>query len=113
MQKLFSYGTLQQDNVQLQTFGRRLDGQIDTLPGYIIGDVTITDEYVIKTSGSNIHPILRHTGKSTDEVPGTVFNMTDEELIQADEYEVAEYTRIQATLKSGKKAWIYAATDEQ
>ena len=31
---LFSYGTLQQDEVQLATFGRLLEGRKDALPGY-------------------------------------------------------------------------------
>ena len=35
MPLLFSYGTLQQDDVQRATFGRLLTGQRDTLPGYL------------------------------------------------------------------------------
>src|SRR5689334_5312839 len=31
---LFAYGTLQQEAVQLATFGRRLEGVEDALPGY-------------------------------------------------------------------------------
>ena len=42
-------------------------------------------------------------------VKGTVLELTSEELVQADEYEVKEYSRIQAKLKSGGSAWIYAA----
>ena len=38
---LFSYGTLQQENVQLATFGRRLEGRPDRLPGYAVQPVTI------------------------------------------------------------------------
>ena len=34
MPKLFSYGTLQQEDVQLATFGRRLTGVSDALVGY-------------------------------------------------------------------------------
>lgn len=34
MEKLFSYGTLQLEQVQLDTFGRLLEGQADTLQGY-------------------------------------------------------------------------------
>jgi len=30
---LFSYGTLQEERVQLSTFGRRLSGEPDALPG--------------------------------------------------------------------------------
>ena len=35
------------------------------------------------------------------------FEVTAEELAAADRYEVAEYTRVEATLKSGVKAWVY------
>ena len=34
MPLLFSYGTLQEERVQLSTFGRRLRGETDALPGY-------------------------------------------------------------------------------
>ena len=30
----FSYGTLQLESVQRSSFGRRLDGQPDAMPGY-------------------------------------------------------------------------------
>lgn len=33
-EKLFSYGTLQQETVQLSTFGRKLQGTADVLIGY-------------------------------------------------------------------------------
>jgi hypothetical protein len=34
MPLLFSYGTLQQEDVQWSTFGRLLEGQRDELPGF-------------------------------------------------------------------------------
>ena len=72
-QKLFSYGTLQMSHVQKETFGRKLSGQNDTLIGYILSKVTIKNKTVIKTSGTDIHPILKFTGKNSDIVKGTVF----------------------------------------
>jgi hypothetical protein len=36
-EKLFSYGTLQQEGVQLATFGRKLEGRPDQLNGYKLG----------------------------------------------------------------------------
>lgn len=109
MELLFSYGTLQQDNVQLASFGRLLKGERDILPGYTISEIEIFDENVVKASGKKFHPILKETQKDNDEVLGTVFVITPEELAQADAYEVDAYTRILAKLKSGKNAWIYAA----
>ena len=43
MEKLFSYGTLQQTEVQIETFGRELYGIKDALVGYTVGEVEITD----------------------------------------------------------------------
>jgi hypothetical protein len=40
---LFSYGTLQDQAVQLATFGRELKGRADSLPGYKQNWVEITD----------------------------------------------------------------------
>ena len=104
MEKLFSYGTLQQKNVQIETFGRKLKGVKDTLLGYCLSEIEIKDVAVIKASGKIFHPILRFTGNSRDEVSGTVFEITKEELQQADEYEVKEYQRVMAKLKSEETA---------
>ena len=112
MPKLFSYGTLQQKNVQLANFGRELSGNKDILQGYIIGEVEITDERVLRESGKAFHPILRLSGNNADEVPGTVFELTDAELAQADDYEVDAYARVSAVLKSGTECWIYAAAEQ-
>ncbi len=109
MPLLFSYGTLQQKDVQIANFGRELSGTKDTLQGYIIGEVHITDERVIRESGKTIHPILRFTGNLADEVSGMVFDVTNAELAQADDYEVDDYVRVLVKLQSGKDCWIYAA----
>ena len=96
------------ENVQKETFGRILEGDKDTLVGYVLSEVKITDKTVIEKSGTDIHPILKATNSISDEVEGTVFEITYEELMQADAYEVKEYARIKADFKSGNKAWVYA-----
>lgn len=48
MEKLFSHGTLQMDKVQQETFGRLLTGNKDTLIGYVLSEVRITDPAVIE-----------------------------------------------------------------
>jgi gamma-glutamylcyclotransferase (GGCT)/AIG2-like uncharacterized protein YtfP len=109
MPLLFSYGTLQQKEVQIANFGRELAAVPDTLQGYVVGEVEITDERVIRESGKSIHPILIFTGQLTDEVDGSVFEITAAELKLADDYEVDDYQRISACMKSGRECWIYAA----
>jgi gamma-glutamylcyclotransferase (GGCT)/AIG2-like uncharacterized protein YtfP len=104
---LFSYGTLRQREVQLATFGRELDGYIDAVIGYELHHLTITDPQVIATSGSDRHPILRPTDRPDAHVDGTVFTVTEAELVAADGYEVDDYRRISVPLRSGPHAWVY------
>lgn len=113
MERLFSYGTLQFDQVQQETFGRLLKGEKDTLTGYALSEVRIRDEAVIVTSGKEFHPILKHTGNPDDKVEGTVFEITAEELAQADRYEVEEYVRVAAEFASGKTAWAYVCAETE
>ena len=107
MENLFSYGTLQQENVQLKNFGHTLEGSKDTLQKYCLEDIEITDELVLITSEKKFHPILFLTGNEEDEVLGTVFKITSSELLKADSYEVDDYHRVQVILKSGTKSWVY------
>jgi Gamma-glutamyl cyclotransferase, AIG2-like len=104
---LFSYGTLQLTNVQLETFGRILQGQKDSLQGYSLSYIKIEDAAVVEASGLTHHPILIPDGNSRDSIEGTVFLLTPEELRQADEYEADDYQRVRVNLVSGASAWVY------
>jgi len=106
-ERLFSYGTLRLEPVQMATFGRRLDGQTDRLPGYVLSRIEIRDAAVVRTSGMTHHPMLVHTGQPQDLVDGTVFAITPAELAHADAYEVADYQRVRVGLASGLTAWVY------
>ncbi|MFP8891953.1 gamma-glutamylcyclotransferase family protein [Chryseobacterium sp. EZn1] len=107
MPNLFSYGTLQKEQVQLETFGRRLQGEKDTLAGYKLSMLEITDPEVLRKSGQKYHPVLEFSGNNEDEIEGVLFDVTDEEILQADEYEVDDYKRIETVFKSGKIGFIY------
>lgn len=106
-QQLFTYGTLQYTEVQLDTFGRLVAGEPDTLPGYTIDYTEIEDQRVVDVSGLSVHPVLRATGSPLDKVVGRVLHLTADELDAADEYEVSLYRRIAVTLASGREAWVY------
>jgi gamma-glutamylcyclotransferase (GGCT)/AIG2-like uncharacterized protein YtfP len=110
---LFSYGTLQLEQVQLATFGRKLDTQADILPGYSLAQLEIRDPDVIRTSGKTHHPIIFPSDNPEDRVVGSVLMLTHEELLAADSYEVADYARVEVQLSSGKKAWVYVAAAAQ
>lgn len=104
---LFSYGTLQDKNVQIAHFGRELRGRPDAMPGYRQSLIAITDPQVIATSGKTHHPIVEPSSNPLDEVAGSVFEITARELAAADKYEVSDYKRVSVRLKSGLDAWVY------
>ncbi len=105
---VFSYGTLQQEEVQLSTFGRRLEGQRDELLGFEQSVVKIENPELVASSGKTHHANVTFNGRNDSRVSGTVFEITDAELAAADRYErLAAYKRVATTLASGKGAWVY------
>ena len=84
MPLLFSYGTLQQNDVQLSTFGRLLEGHMDELPGFEPSIVRIEDPQLVAASGRTHHANVTFNGRSDSRVSGTVFEITDAELAAAD-----------------------------
>ena len=105
--RLFSYGTLQQDGVQRETFGRLLDGSDDAMLGFETTMLEITDPDVIRKSGKRFHPVVRPSADTASQINGKVFAISPAELEQADRYEVSDYKRIEVDLKSGLRAWVY------
>lgn len=109
-QLLFSYGTLQHAEVQLDTFGRLVESDDDFLLGYTVDYAEIEDTRVVDLSGLAVHPVVRATGNPLDKVAGTVLRITEDELQASDEYEVALYRRVSAALSSGRTAWVYVGS---
>ena len=108
MPLLFSYGTLQEENVQLSTFARRLAGDRDELVSFEPSSVPIEDPQVVTATGQTHHANVTPTGDEDSRVPGMVFEITDAELARVDQYEAAfSYTRLTASLASGRHAWVY------
>lgn len=96
---LFSYGNLQQKDLQVAIFGRDLGGRRDFLPGYVraIADV-----------GDVLYYNIQPSADPENVVSGTLFEITEEELAAADIYEKGrEYRRISVKLQSGVQAWVY------
>ena len=102
MPLLFSYGTLQRDDVQRSTFGRLLTGEKDELRGYEQSPIIID---------GGTYATIKFNGSEKSRVSGVVFEISDSELARADEYEGDfYYKRIAVTLASGKRAWVYVST---
>jgi hypothetical protein len=110
MELLFSYGTLQDTPVQIETFGRELEGYKDQLLGYKLEILKIKDQNVVDLSGKTHHPIAVISKNDNNQISGVVFKVTKQELAQSDLYEVSDYKRVRAEFKSGKKAWAYVST---
>ena len=106
---LFSYGTLQREKVQLDLFGRTLQGSKDLLKGYKATEIEITDETFLAKGDGKYQRIAIMTNDKNDSIEGTVFEISEKELLHADKYEPDNYRRIRVDLASGKKAWIYIA----
>jgi gamma-glutamylcyclotransferase (GGCT)/AIG2-like uncharacterized protein YtfP len=99
MPLLFSYGTLQDEAVQLATFGRLLRGEREELPGF---------ETAVMQDGTTTHANAQRSANPDARVSGTAFVVTTQELTAADEYEqAASYRRVLITLASGREAWVY------
>jgi gamma-glutamylcyclotransferase (GGCT)/AIG2-like uncharacterized protein YtfP len=108
MPLLFSYGTLQWDDIQRSTFGRLLQGQPDELVGYELGSVKIEDPQEMALTGLTHHDNVVFNGRDESRTSGTLFEISDAELAAADRYEEpAGYRREELVLASGKKAWVY------
>lgn len=97
MPLIFSYGTLQDERVQLEQIGRRLDGSRDELIGF---------EVVPRG------PYTTVKRNAASRVSGTCYEITDEELAAFDIYEGDDYGRIEVRLASGRVAWVYLVTSE-
>ena len=109
MEYLFSYGTLQEERIQLKLYGRLLKGENDTLPGYTIHLVENKNYDEQSGNDEKFHRLAVKSNNDEEGITGTLFELSGEEIIRTDEYEPDGYKRISATLLSGKTCWVYVA----
>jgi hypothetical protein len=108
-QLLFSYGTLQRPDVQLDTFGRLVETEDDVLSGFTVDYAEIDDPRSADPPCPSVQPVVRPTGNALDKITGRVLHLTEDELDAADEYQLELYLRSQVRLASGRSAWVYVA----
>lgn len=106
MIKLFTYGTLQHEDVQENLFGRVLQGTPEKLVGYVLKRIKIEEEFGIVQ-----YPVIVETKNEADFIDGIVFEVTEKELNQADLYEGVHYKREEVLLHSNEKAWVYSVAN--
>ena len=108
MPSIFSYGTLQRDEVQRIVFGRTLQGRRDELPRYEPSLVAIESPQIAAALGRTHHANVTFNGRDDSRVPGTAYEISDLELASADQFEAPfSYRRVAVTLASGAEAWVY------
>jgi gamma-glutamylcyclotransferase (GGCT)/AIG2-like uncharacterized protein YtfP len=108
MPLLFTYGTLRLADVQLATFGRLVRGETDEALGCECVIVAIDDPQVMADTGRGEHRNLRFNGSKESRLGGTVLELSDAELAEADKYEkLSHYKRREVQLASGRTAWAY------
>ncbi len=105
METIFTYGTLQNEGVQLAIFGRILNGVPEVLTGYAKMEIWIQEE----NQKSISYPIIKKTDEKNARIEGVLFEITERELHLADDYETAKYQRIYLSFDSGKKGWVYVS----
>ena len=106
-QYLFSYDSFQNTELQKKIFGRELKGLKDILTGYRLNSITIKEKTAIALRGKEGHPIAVISKNAADNICGTVFEVSDRELLLADSYEAINYRRVKEKLASGNEAWVY------
>ncbi len=90
---LFSYGTLQEDHIQLMLFGQILNTQVDSLSGY----VTLNDFFG--------YPRLVEFERGI--VYGKVLEIDETEIPLVDRYESDAYERKEVETDKGRKVYAY------
>ncbi len=106
---LFSYGTLNSSEVQIQYYGRKLKVKNDKLSGYKLNGLEFEDVSVIDKSKATIYPVAIKSKEQNDKIDGIVFEITGEELIQTDKRKVSNFKRVLEKTESGSLVWVYVA----
>ena len=102
MEQIFSYGTLQSKEIQMQVFDKLLTGTLDQLKGYKLKDLKIEEEF-----GMADYVVAVPTEGPSDPIHGIVYNISPSDLAKVDIFESNAYKRVEVTLNSGILAWIY------
>ncbi|MBN1118075.1 MAG: gamma-glutamylcyclotransferase [Bacteroidales bacterium] len=99
MEKVFVYGTLQDEKLRQQLTGRPIGiSAFAELKEY--GMSTVFDD-------GNSYPIIYKTANMADNIRGQLIEVSEKELAILDEYEGSLYRRIKVELNSGEQAWAY------
>lgn len=105
--RFFSYGTLQDPQIQRSVWGREISGSPDSLRGYSCVQLASCDAAWTRLTGYTHTPALVADKGAYEPVRGTLYLITAKEMEATDIYEGAEYRRIEVVLQSGTTAWTF------
>lgn len=104
---LFSYGSLNSKELQLQHYGRIVHGSADILSGYTLYDTKI-NQYSTSTIKEIIPiKIARKSAEKSAQIEGMVLEITGEELVKTDKLVASDSKRVLVTTDTGTEAWLY------
>ena len=96
--------------MQLSVYGRALRGERDEILHCSRERVAVPPWHKAATSGVVHYENVVFVPDSDCRVEGTVLEITDAELAASDGYEQdADYVRVETTLASGRRAWVYVS----
>ena len=96
MESVFSYGTLQDQQVQQEVLGRLVEGAPDSLAEYATE--------LIEIEGKQFLCSIPSADKN---LSGKCLEVSKAELQKIDAYEGKDYVRVKKILQSGTSAWVY------
>ncbi|MBK7820668.1 MAG: gamma-glutamylcyclotransferase [Tessaracoccus sp.] len=105
--QLFSYGSFTQTNVHRRVYGRRLVGQLDSLPGYKLQLVAVPSDQT-EVLGITTQPVAVK-GTDDDIVAGKRYTVNESELAAVDAVNERLFRREWVELTSGESAWVFVA----
>jgi gamma-glutamylcyclotransferase (GGCT)/AIG2-like uncharacterized protein YtfP len=107
---IFSYGSLQQEAVQISAYGRVVQGEPDALLDCVLTLIEVPKLHKAASSGLTHYKNVESSPGSGSRVSGTVFEISAQELAVTDAYEQeSDYVRVGAVLASGRSAWVYVS----
>ncbi|MGY5356111.1 gamma-glutamylcyclotransferase family protein [Wenyingzhuangia sp. IMCC45467] len=111
MKLFFSYGVLQFEKTQIETFGKPLPSKKDIVKGYKLDNIKVVNPEMVTLMDNNFHPIAKPSNNPNDEIIGTVFELNEDDLAKAEAFtnQCKTIKKIEVTLDSGKKSWMYVA----
>ena len=105
--QVFSYGAFTQAHVHQAVYERRLNGRLDSLPGYRLKLIDVP-EHAVGTLRVEQQPAAV-PGESDDLIAGMRYEISNAELAAVEEVNQEFFDKVWVRLASGEDAWVFVA----